>query len=176
MSWSQDACNGMPAQRLIPFADFGSTETGPDVQINYARIGATRPSSSPHPFSAVELRPVVAPDAALGVTVGNHPLLASIEPVRTPELLASLLARSIPCPQLVRIRPRSNSVIPPMIESISLPRSVVVSHHASPRLTKPHHDRIPRQKSLEQLGELWSSIGGLARRLFAEDPLVSPSQ
>jgi hypothetical protein len=30
---------------------------------------------------------------ALGVTVGNHPFLARIEPVRTPELLACLLAR-----------------------------------------------------------------------------------
>jgi hypothetical protein len=68
------------------------------------------------------------------VTVGDNPLLAASSRSGRPNFLPCFLARSTPSSVCLRIRPRSNSAMPPMMVSISLPASVVVLHQLSPRV------------------------------------------
>jgi hypothetical protein len=74
----------------------------------------------------------------LRIAIGRDPnhFLVQLALAAERDALARL-ARSIPSSQRLRIRPRSNSLIPPIIVSIRRPTSEVVSHQLSPSDTKP---------------------------------------
>ena len=88
-------------------------------------------------FTALVLARQLCHCLAGSVTLRDAPALAVIECSRPAELLPFAFARWMPSSHRLRIRPRSNSAIPPMMVSINLPTSLVLSHQFSPSETKP---------------------------------------